>query len=148
MEILGTINIEFTPVFTKPIESDLISNPEVEKEKSNDKIQWPLLRIGVNENLVIALVDSGSQYNCISEEFYDIRQNNPNLPVFPVTGISIRGATILFKDEEKKKLSDILTKHASICFDKPGLTYSYFRRIVLRDGDTFLFTAISNSIYL
>lgn len=83
--------IQEVPTFCKESE-DLLSDNET-IQKNITKLQWPLISIVVHDVSVNALIDTGSQYNCISEAFLQkVSMQKKNIPMLPMTGLCIKGA--------------------------------------------------------
>ena len=63
-------------------------------EEIKDRFHCPTINVLMGNLMTWALVDSGSQLSCISENFYESSYDQfTNCPFWPVVGTSIVGAT-------------------------------------------------------
>ena len=68
-------------------------------------IKCPEIDVQLQETLIKALVDTGSQVTCLSEEFYNKNfQKFQKCPTLPVVGTVIRGATGLRSTRLNKQI--------------------------------------------
>lgn len=110
-------DMNVTTVFNSDIEPDLLVEPEV-VEDIPMLPKLPCVDLDVGGCIKInALIDSGSQYNCISEECHTkIEKMGVNAPAFPTKNFEISTA-LKRKSCRIKKQVLLSCKIKNICFD-------------------------------
>lgn len=81
------------PIFNNNIKEDLLSDTDETIPKT---VHSPTLLIKIQDREIKALLDSGSQFICISQElFHLLKDGDTNLPIFPVSNLTVRGALLV-----------------------------------------------------
>ena len=96
----------------------------------NDPNRLPLIEVRIFDNMYQALIDTGSQVNCISEELFENLSTRHSLPQLPATGMFFRSAVGQSTSRIRKRVTlPIFIENVKInfeCFVVPKLIMSLF----------------------
>ena len=93
---------------------DDVSDPATE-----DRITSPRMRVSVQSREISALIDSGSDITCVSEQFYESMKSCLDMPVLPVSYL------VVFVAAGKKTITIRKKVQITIKFWKFGITHAY-----------------------
>ena len=93
---------------------DVVSDPTTE-----DRIISPRMRVSVQSREISALIDSGSDITCVSEQFYESMKSCVDMPVLPVSNL------VIFVAAGRKTITIRKMVQITIKFWKFEITHAY-----------------------